>query len=181
LYITFFALDIKVKEQSDENLARGRKVFEPPRFMTCQQAAQQLLSAVQVRREGKETSTPERTTAEVGLEPKTDELRLEASSEVVCVARVGAADQRIVSCSLEQASTLDMGKPLHSLVIPGMSWLPCMSSVKQHLNQNRTCKTMIESCIFFCADLSQLTNLGPGYKTFFCLLMFIAYQPLFIF
>jgi hypothetical protein len=49
LAITFFALDIKVKEQSDENLARGRKVFEPPRFMTCQQAAQQLLSAVQVR------------------------------------------------------------------------------------------------------------------------------------
>jgi hypothetical protein len=49
LDITFFALDIKVKEQSDENLARGRKVFEPPRFMTCQQAAQQLLSAVQVR------------------------------------------------------------------------------------------------------------------------------------
>jgi hypothetical protein len=38
-----------VKEQSDENLARGRKVFEPPRFMTCQQAAHQLLSAVQVR------------------------------------------------------------------------------------------------------------------------------------
>jgi hypothetical protein len=48
LAITFLALDIKVKEQSDENLARGRKVFEPPRFMTCQQAAQQLLSAVQV-------------------------------------------------------------------------------------------------------------------------------------
>ncbi len=92
--------------------------------MTCQQAAQQLLSAVQVRRESKETSTPERTTAD----PKTEELGLEASSEVVCVARVGAADQRIVSCSLEQASTLDMGKPLHSLVIPGMSWLPCMFS-----------------------------------------------------
>ncbi len=103
-------------------------MFEPPRFMTCQQAAQQLLSAVQVRRENKETSTPERTTAGADLDSKTEELRLEASSEVVCVARVGAADQRIVSCSLEQASTLDMGKPLHSLVIPGMSWFPCMFS-----------------------------------------------------
>jgi diphthamide biosynthesis methyltransferase len=80
-----------------------------------------LPTLLQVRREGKETSTPERTTAKAGYDPKTEELRLEASSEVVCVARVGAADQRIVSCSLEQAATLDMGKPLHSLVIPGMS------------------------------------------------------------
>jgi hypothetical protein len=97
-----------------------------------------LPTLLQVRREGKETSTPERTTAEAGLDPKTEELRLEASSEVVCVARVGAADQRIVSCSLEQASTLDMGKPLHSLVIPGMSWLPCMPSINSRFDQYRT-------------------------------------------
>jgi hypothetical protein len=106
---------------------------------------------VQVRREGKETSTPERTTAEAGLESKTEELRLEASSEVVCVARVGAADQRIVSCSLEQASTLDMGKPLHSLVIPGMSLLPCMPSINSRLNQYGTVpyRAMIESCTIY--------------------------------
>ncbi len=95
-----------------------------------------LPTLLQVRREGKETPTPEKTTAEADLNPKTDELRLEASSEVVCVARVGAADQRIVSCSLEQAASLDMGKPLHSLVIPGMLWLPCMSS-NSHLAQYR--------------------------------------------
>ncbi len=112
-----------------------------------------LPTLLQVRREGKETSTPERTTAEDGLDPKTDELRLEASSEVVCVARVGAADQRIVSCSLEQASTLDMGKPLHSLVIPGTSWLPCMCSSKQHLNQYRTYKAMIVSGIFLSVQI----------------------------
>ena len=35
---TLCLLDIKVKEQSDENLARGRKIFEPPRFMSTQVA-----------------------------------------------------------------------------------------------------------------------------------------------
>ena len=27
-------LDIKVKEISEENLARGKKIYEPPRFMS---------------------------------------------------------------------------------------------------------------------------------------------------
>ena len=110
--ISVCALDIKVKEQSDENLARGRKIFEPPRFMSCQQAATQLLQAIQ----STETATPE--TAEA---VRTTWL-LEPGSQVVCVARVGGADQRIVACSLEEAATLDMGSPLHSLVIPGMPW-----------------------------------------------------------
>jgi diphthine methyl ester synthase len=108
-------LDIKVKEQSDENLARGRKIYEPPRFMSCQQAAQQLLEAIQNQ---PETSTPE----VIASDSKTPGGLLLSSSQVVCVARVGATDQRIVACSLEEAATLDMGKPLHSLVIPGMSW-----------------------------------------------------------
>ncbi|KAF8951509.1 diphthine synthase, partial [Haplosporangium bisporale] len=31
---TLVLLDIKVKEQSLENMARGRLIYEPPRFMT---------------------------------------------------------------------------------------------------------------------------------------------------
>ncbi|KAF9508226.1 hypothetical protein BS47DRAFT_1377760 [Hydnum rufescens UP504] len=31
---TLVLLDIKVKEQSEEDLARGRKIFQPPRYMT---------------------------------------------------------------------------------------------------------------------------------------------------
>jgi hypothetical protein len=31
------AVDIKVKEQSIENLMKGRKIFEPPRYMTVNQ------------------------------------------------------------------------------------------------------------------------------------------------
>ena len=32
---TLVLLDIKVKEQSIENMARGRLIYEPPRYMTC--------------------------------------------------------------------------------------------------------------------------------------------------
>lgn len=40
---TLCLLDIKVKEQSVENLLRNRPIFEPPRYMTVNQAAEQLL------------------------------------------------------------------------------------------------------------------------------------------
>eukprot|EP00913_Durusdinium_trenchii_P017100 g16083.t1 len=39
---TLCLLDIKVKEQTVENLMRGRKIYEPPRFMTVRQALDQL-------------------------------------------------------------------------------------------------------------------------------------------
>mgnify|MGYP000942762405 CR=1 FL=1 len=40
---TLVLVDIKVKEQSLENMARGRLVYEPPRYMTVGQCAQQML------------------------------------------------------------------------------------------------------------------------------------------
>ena len=40
---TLCLLDIKVKEQSIENMARGRKIYEAPRYMTINQAVEQLL------------------------------------------------------------------------------------------------------------------------------------------
>jgi len=42
---TLCLLDIKTKEQSIENLMKGRKIYEPPRFMSTQTAADQLLKA----------------------------------------------------------------------------------------------------------------------------------------
>ena len=35
---------------------------------------------------------------------------------MVCLARVGAEDQRIVTSTVEAARSIDMGAPLHSLV-----------------------------------------------------------------
>ncbi|XP_062868833.1 diphthine methyl ester synthase [Trichomycterus rosablanca] len=98
---TLCLLDIKVKEQSLENLMRGRKIYEPPRFMTAAQAAEQILEVVQNRREQ-------------GEEPAILE-------ETVCVglARVGADDQVIRAASLREMASCDLGKPLHSMIVTG--------------------------------------------------------------
>lgn len=37
---TLVLLDIKVKEISEENLARGKKIYEAPRFMSTQIAVE---------------------------------------------------------------------------------------------------------------------------------------------
>merc|ERR1719239_894633 len=44
---------------------------------------------------------------------------LTANTVCVAVARVGASDQKICTASLKDMSQLDMGPPLHSMVIPG--------------------------------------------------------------
>lgn len=48
-------------------------------------------------------------------------MLLDLTSDTVCVAvaRVGATDQKIASATLKEMTTLDVGPPLHSLVIPG--------------------------------------------------------------
>ncbi|KND02478.1 diphthine synthase [Spizellomyces punctatus DAOM BR117] len=90
---TLCLLDIKVKEQSIENLARGRKIYEPPRYMSIPTAITQLLSVT--------TDAYSPTTIAVGL------------------ARLGSATQQIVAGTLEELQSVDFGPPLHSLVICG--------------------------------------------------------------
>ncbi|KAJ6257131.1 Diphthine methyl ester synthase [Drechslerella dactyloides] len=94
---TLILLDIKVKEQSDENLARGRKIYEPPRYMTVAQCAQQMLM--------------------------TEESRGEAvyrkDSLAIGIARLGSENQTIVVGTLEELASSDLGPPLHSLVLIG--------------------------------------------------------------
>ncbi|KAG5646223.1 diphthine synthase [Asterophora parasitica] len=100
---TLVLLDIKVKEQSDENLARGRKIYEPPRYMSIPLAVSQLVEIESLRVTG--TLDPEKTLA-------------------VALSRVGGGDghQRIVAGTLQEL--LDhpkeaYGEPLHSLIIVG--------------------------------------------------------------
>ena len=94
---TLILLDIKVKEPTLESLARGKPVYEPPRYMTAAQCASQMLT--------------------------TEEDRMEnvygCESLAVAVARLGSNDQRIVAGTLAQISAVDMGKPLHSLILLG--------------------------------------------------------------
>ena len=89
--------DIKVKEQSLENLARGRKIFEPPRYMSIGTACEQLLEIEEDEKQGICT----RDTLAVGL------------------ARVGADDEKIVAGTLDELKDVDFGGPLHSLVLVG--------------------------------------------------------------
>jgi diphthine synthase len=94
---TLLLLDIKVKEVSDENLARGRKIYEPARFMGIAEACMQVLEVEKDRQTGAFTETT-----------------------MACgVARVGHHDQQVIFAPLGVLATVDFGLPLHSLVIAG--------------------------------------------------------------
>ncbi|XP_075473092.1 diphthine methyl ester synthase isoform X1 [Ascaphus truei] len=125
---TLCLLDIKVKEQSIENLMKGRKVYEPPRYMTVSQAAKQLVEIVQNRRAlGEELAHcrpggAHRQPGRRACSADSGAAAFEALTEnTICVglARVGASDQQIASGTLQQLCSVDMGGPLHSLVISG--------------------------------------------------------------
>lgn len=98
---TLCLLDIKVKEQSIENMIRGRKIYEPPRFMSVAQAAEQLVTIINRKKEdGQETA-------------------FDGSTVCVGLARVGSESQKIVAATLQKLIETDLGDPLHSLIIPG--------------------------------------------------------------
>ncbi|BGP21612.1 diphthine synthase [Rhodotorula toruloides] len=114
---TLCLLDIKVKEQSEENLARGRKIYEPPRYMSVPTAISQLLSLLEdsdpAPAASTDSSSPSIASAE-SLDPSTT-LAISAS-------RVGAPSQKFVAGTLSELSELDeeaFGGPLHSFVIVG--------------------------------------------------------------
>jgi len=104
---TLCLLDIKVKERSVENIMKKRNIFEPPRFMSTQQASQQLLEIIERRKkEGEGASN--------GSEV------FDETAECVAMARIGCDDQKMVFGDLGQVMAhTDMGKPLHSLIIAG--------------------------------------------------------------
>jgi len=84
-----------------ENLMKGRKIFEPPRYMSVNEAVSQLLDVVKNRDLKGEPPAYTESTIAVGL------------------ARVGAANQQIVCGSMKELLSHDLGPPLHSLIIPG--------------------------------------------------------------
>lgn len=94
---TLILVDIKVKEQSLENMVRGRKIYEPPRFMTVAQCAAQMLETEEIRKEAVY---------------KSDSL-------AIGLARVGSDDQSMVCGTLQQLADIDLGPPLHSLILLG--------------------------------------------------------------
>eukprot|EP01016_Furgasonia_blochmanni_P009462 TRINITY_DN13920_c0_g2_i1.p1 TRINITY_DN13920_c0_g2~~TRINITY_DN13920_c0_g2_i1.p1 ORF type:complete len:357 (-),score=94.89 TRINITY_DN13920_c0_g2_i1:489-1559(-) len=93
---TLCLLDIKTKERNIENLMKGKRVYEPPRFMSCKVAVEQLLEC----EDNMKKNAFSRTTKCIGL------------------ARIGMDGQRIAAGNMEDfLEKIDMGPPLHSFVI----------------------------------------------------------------
>ncbi|XP_028159577.1 diphthine methyl ester synthase [Ostrinia furnacalis] len=93
---TLCLLDIKVKEPTEESLTKKVRQYMDPKFMSVKEAAQQLLQII----ENKSNPGIQKSNIAVGL------------------SRVGSTDQRIAVKSLDEMQHLDLGPPLHSLVIP---------------------------------------------------------------
>lgn len=94
---TLLLLDIKVKEQSIENMARGKLIYEPPRYMNIETAASQLLEIEEVRQE--KAYTP--------------------NTPCVAISRLGSPEQTFKAGTLQELSEYNSGEPLHSLVMLG--------------------------------------------------------------
>ncbi|KAJ0161164.1 Diphthine methyl ester synthase [Colletotrichum tanaceti] len=96
---TLVLLDIKVKEQSLEDMARGRRVYQPPRYMTVGQCAAQMLEIEEEKQEGVYT----------------------ADSLAIGAARVGGKTEKFVAGTLKELCDSDeaLGGPLHSMVLLG--------------------------------------------------------------
>lgn len=94
---TLCLLDIRVKELTVKALCGGKKEYEPPRYMSIQTAIQQMLEVEESRQEGA------------------------CGKDVMCVgvARMGQRDQKIVAGTMGELLDIDMGPPLHSLIVCG--------------------------------------------------------------
>lgn len=94
---TLILLDIKVKEQTIENMMRGNNIFEPPRYMSIDTAAKQLLEIEELRQEGVYNE----------------------NSICVAVSRLGSPTQKFKVDTLKNLTQYDAGEPLHSMVLVG--------------------------------------------------------------
>jgi diphthine synthase len=96
-----FFQDIKVKEQSIEALMKGKIVYESPKFMSVNIAASQLLDIINSKQN------------------ESKQQLINENSICIALARIGSDNQTIKSCKLKELLNIDLGEPLHSLIIPG--------------------------------------------------------------
>lgn len=92
---TLCLLDIKMKEQTVENLLKRNKIFEPPRFMSINLCIEELLE----------------------VEAKRKQNAYSGDTMCVGMARVGAPTQQIVAGKMSDLLNVDFGGPLHSFII----------------------------------------------------------------
>lgn len=88
-------VDIKVKERTEENILKDRKIYEPPRFMTIKECVEQLLEIESKRKEG----------------------AYDEKTKCFGLARLGYSNQRVHAAGMAEFLKEEMGPPLHSFVI----------------------------------------------------------------
>ncbi|WVQ93313.1 diphthine synthase [Kwoniella sp. CBS 9459] len=137
---TLVLLDIKVREQSEENMARGRLIYEPPRFMNPAQAFSQILLTESLRHPPPKkpvtsTSEDDKSSGKVAAAPEPDsDDEMEPAVDngpsllppdktlAISLSRIGTPTQKLISGTLTELAALDeeeFGGPLHSVVIVG--------------------------------------------------------------
>lgn len=121
---TLLLLDIKVKEQSIENMARGRLIYEPPRYMNIETAASQLLEIEEMRQE--KAYTP--------------------NTPCVAISRLGSPEQTFKAGTLQELSEYDSGAPLHSLIMLGRQVHDLeLEYLYQYVDDKESFKKMVEA------------------------------------
>ena len=120
---TLCLLDIKVKEPDFKAMMKGRTEFLPPRFMSVNTAAEQLLEAEETHGEG---AYDGKKTLCVGM------------------ARMGQPTQKIIAGTLQELTTADFGGPLHSLVICGHLHDLELDILKEYLIEGSTYELDVE-------------------------------------
>lgn len=94
---TLCLLDIKMKEESIDDLKKERKNPLPPRFMTLNEAITSLLEMEKEKKQGIITE----------------------NTLIVGCARIGSPDQKIVYGTAKELLTAEFGAPLHCLIVTG--------------------------------------------------------------
>jgi len=105
-----------VKEQTIENMMRGRKIYEPPRYLTASNAIQQILDVSKLR-------CPESVPVDQsnGNDLSETQKAIALNEDTICVAlaRVGWDNQKIIAGKMSTVRDTELGPPIHSLIIPG--------------------------------------------------------------
>jgi diphthine synthase len=115
---TLCLLDIKVKEPDFNAMMKGQTKFLPPRYMSVNVAAEQLLEAAETKRKElfeKQNGGKD----EDGINDAVNAVYDGDKTLCVGLARMGQSTQRIAAGTLKELTAVDFGGPLHSLIICG--------------------------------------------------------------
>lgn len=90
---------------------KGVEKHEPPRYMTCAEACQQILELLAMESDGNEELQK--------IQQRAKEINFTPETSCIACMRVGTSEQRFIFTSIRVLATLDneMGSPLHSLLI----------------------------------------------------------------